>query len=291
MAESRIAEFLRARRAMVRPEDVGLPDSGRRRVPGLRREELAILAGVSIDYYTRLEQGRDHHPSEQIVDALARALRLDDDATAYLHRLARPSAVAGDGERYQLTERVRPGVIELLDAWDHTPAFVTGRYLDVLAANRLAKALSPMHAVGGNLLRAIFLDPRAGELHPDREAFGPRLVATLRAAVAPRLDDPALKALVRELSLESDEFRRLWAQHVVRDRADGVKQFPHPRLGPIELRYETFTINGHGAEGQIVVAYHAAPGSPGHHALTMLEDAGAGPRDTPATPAAARTGP
>lgn len=271
--ENRIGEFLRARRQLVRPEDVGLPGSSRRRVPGLRREELALLAGVSADYYTRLEQGRGQHPSEQVVDALARALRLDEDATAHLHQLARhPSPRPASGPR---VEYVRAGVHALLDAWDHTPAFVTGRHLDVLAANRLAVALSPLHRVGGNLLRAIFLEPDAGTAHPDRQAFAARLVATLRAAVGANLDDPALIELVRELSRASDEFRTLWAQHIVRERGDGVKHFAHPMLGDVELHYETFSVNGHGAEGQILVAYHAQPGSASERALALLESVAA----------------
>lgn len=284
MAQNRFGEFLRARRELVRPADVGLPDHGRRRVPGLRREELALLAGVSADYYTRLEQGRDQHPSEQVVDALARALRLDHDATAHLHQLARPPRTAPPP---RVVEQVRPGVLELLDAWDRTPAFVTGRHLDVLAANRLALALSPMHTVGGNLLRTIFLDPAAGAEHPDLEAFSERLVSTLRGAVGGALDDPAFLALVRELSHASDRFRRLWDRHLVRDRSDGVKRFVHPDLGEIELPYETFAVNGHGAEGQILVAYHAAPGGPAHRALARLRaETAAGDRAQPmVTPA------
>ena len=285
--ENRIGEFLRARRQLVRPEDVGLPNAGRRRVAGLRREELALLAGVSADYYTRLEQGRDQHPSEQVLDALARALQLDEAAAAHLHELARPSPRHSGGGAS--VERVRPGVRTLLETWDHTPAFVTGRLLDVLAANRLALALSPMHAVGGNLLRAIFLDPDARDAHPDRDAFGARIVATLRAAVGASLDDPRLTDLVRELSVGSDEFRRLWDRHIVRERADGWKTFEHPLLGRVELGYETFAINGRGAEGQILVAYHADPGSSSARALALLEsmsarDAEAGVTPRPASP-------
>ncbi len=266
--ENRIGEFLRARRQMVRPADVGLAAGGRRRVTGLRREELALLAGVSADYYTRLEQGRDQHPSAQVVDALARALRLDDDATAHLHELAHP----GPRRRGAVgrEEHVRPGVLALLDAWEHTPAFVTGRHLDVLAANALALALSPLHAVGGNLLRSIFLQPGARALHPDWEAFALRLVATLRAAAAPGPEDPELGALIDELSGASEEFRALWAQHLVRDRADGSKRFAHPLLGDVELRYETFAINGPGAEGQILIAYHADPAGASARALALL---------------------
>jgi len=289
--ENRIGDFLRARRELVRPEDVGLPNVGRRRVPGLRREELALLAGVSADYYTRLEQGRDQHPSEQVIDALARALQLDEDATAHLHQLARPAPWRHRaGGAAEVRERVRPGVHALLDAWEHTPAFVTGRHLDILASNALAAALSPLHRVGGNLLRSVFLDPSARDHHPDWDAFAARVVATLRAAVAPNLADSALTDLVGELSLKSDEFRSLWARHIVRDRSDGSKRFVHPLVGEIELRYETFSVNGHGAEGQILVAYHAEPGSASARALSLLEAMAAEPLDLPAvTPPPRRT--
>jgi len=271
--ENRIGEFLRARRQMVRPVDVGLAAGGRRRVTGLRREELAMLAGVSADYYTRLEQGRDQHPSAQVVEALARALRLDDDATAHLHELAHPGPRRRGAAGHD--ERVRPGVLALLEAWERSPAFVTGRHLDVLAANALAVALSPLHAVGGNLLRSIFLEPAARAVHPDWDAFAARLVATLRAAVGPGPDDPELSDLIDELSAASDDFRTLWAKHLVRDRADGSKRFAHPLLGDVELRYETFAINGPGAEGQILVAYHAEPGSAGERALALLRSGAA----------------
>ena len=266
--ENRIGEFLRARRQMVRPADVGLAAGGRRRVTGLRREELALLAGVSADYYTRLEQGRDQHPSGQVVDALARALRLDDDATAHLHELAHPGPRRRGAVAHE--EHVRPGVLALLEAWEGSPAFVTGRHLDVLAANDLAVALSPLHAVGSNLLRSIFLEPAARALHPDWDAFAVRIVATLRAAAAPGPEDPELGDLIDELSGASDEFRALWAKHLVRDRADGTKRFAHPLLGDVELRYETFAINGPGAEGQILIAYHAEPASASERALALL---------------------
>lgn len=267
---NRIGAFLRARRELVRPEDVGLPSTGRRRVPGLRREELALLAGVSADYYTRLEQGRDQHPSVQVVGALARALQLDDDATAHLHRLARPIPVPSRRRHKPAVERVRPGVRELLAAWPATPAFVTGRRLDVLAANALAEAISPLHRVGTNLLRSVFLDPGAREHNPDWEDFATRLVATLRAAAATDVDEPALTSLVGELSVKSEAFRARWGRHLVRGRADGVKRFVHPDVGPFELRYETFSVNGPGAEGQILVAYHAEPRSSASAAIARL---------------------
>lgn len=152
--ENGIGRFLRARRELVRPEDVGLPDLGRRRVPGLRREELALLAGVSADYYMRLEQGRDQHPSEQVLEALARVLLLDDDATAHLHELARPAP----RRRRAATrpERVPPELQRLLDTWSQTPAFALGRRMDVLASNALADVLYRGFTKGNNLARVFF---------------------------------------------------------------------------------------------------------------------------------------
>lgn len=290
-SDNGIGEFLRARRTLVRPEDVGLPNAGRRRVPGLRREELALLAGVSADYYTRLEQGRDQHPSDQVVEALAQALQLDDDAAAHLRRLARPGPHRPRRLRAGRAEEVRPGVLALLRAWEHSPAFITGRHLDVLASNPLARALSPLHAIGSNLLRAIFLAPAARDEHPDWDAFAARLVATLRATVVPRGDEPSLAALLDELSSGSQEFRELWARYPVRGRADGVKRFVHPLVGDLELRYETFAVNGAGASGQTLIAYHAEPGTATARALALLETIAADERVDAAVSPPPRTAP
>jgi transcriptional regulator with XRE-family HTH domain len=271
--DNRIGRFLRARRELVRPEEVGLPDLGRRRVPGLRREELALLAGVSADYYVRLEQGRDQHPSEQVLDALARALRLDDDATAHLHELARP-APRRRRRSPARPERVRPGLAALLDSWPGTPALVLGRRMDVLASNALAAALHPACATGGNMLRMVFLDLHARDVYPDLEAIAADTVAALRAAVGPDLDDPALTDLVGELSLKSKEFRRLWARHDVRDKTHGTKRILHPQVGELELHYESFAVNG--SDGQMLVTYHAEPGSRSARALALLSSIVAG---------------
>jgi transcriptional regulator with XRE-family HTH domain len=266
-ADNPIGRFLRARRELVRPEDVGLPDFGRRRVPGLRREELAMLAGVSADYYVRLEQGRDQHPSEQVLDALARALRLDDDAAAHLHELARP-APRRRRRAAARSERVRPGLLSLMDSWTHTPAFVLGRCLDVLAANRLAAALNPGCRPGGNMVRSAFLDPDAAATYPDMADIRRDTVAALRASIGPDLDDPALTELVGELSLKSEEFRRLWARHDVREKTSGRKRILHPQVGELDLLYESFAVNGAG--GQLLVTYHADANSPTAQALALL---------------------
>jgi transcriptional regulator with XRE-family HTH domain len=281
--DNRIGQFLRARRERVRPEDVGLPDFGRRRVPGLRREELATLAGVSSDYYVRLEQGRERHPSEQVIDALARALRLDEDATAHLHELARPAPrrrrAAGR------SERVRPELLRLMEAWSHTPAFVIGRRMDVLAANSLAAALHGGFAGGHNLVRLIFLDPAAPEVYPDWDEVARDTVAVLRASVGPDLDDPHLTDLVGELSLKSEKFRCLWARHDVREKTHGTKRYVHPLVGELALRYETFAVAGN--PGQMLVVYHAEPGSPTEQALALLSSIAAEQRATDTASAAA----
>jgi transcriptional regulator with XRE-family HTH domain len=273
--DNRIGQFLRARRERVRPEDVGLPDFGRRRVPGLRREELATLAGVSADYYVRLEQGRERHPSEQVIDALARALQLDDDATAHLHDLARPAPRRRRSARR--TERVRPELLRLMEAWAHTPAMVTGRHLDVLAANPLATALHGGFAAGNNLVRSLFLDPAARERYPDWDAVAKDTVAALRASVGPDLDDAHLTDLVGELSLKSERFRTLWARHDVREKTHGTKRFVHPQVGELALHYETFAVAG--SSGQVLSVYHADPGSPTEQALALLSSIAAGEQD------------
>jgi transcriptional regulator with XRE-family HTH domain len=263
---NRLGEFLRARRALVTPDDVGLPDLGRRRVAGLRREELALLAGVSVDYYVRLEQGRDTHPSEQVLDALARALCLDDDAVAHLHDLARPAPRRRRPR--ERPERVRPGVLRLLESWSAIPAFVLGRRMDVLAFNALAGMLHDGFATERNMVRLVFLDPAARDTFPDFDAVAQETVATLRAAAGADLDDPRLAELVGELSLKSDEFRRLWARHEVREKASGVKRMLHPMVGELVLGYETLRVND--APEQLVVGYHAEPGSASERALALL---------------------
>ena len=263
---NRLGEFLRARRALVTPDDVGLPDLGRRRVAGLRREELALLAGVSVDYYVRLEQGRDTHPSEQVLDALARALCLDHDAVAHLHDLARPAPRRRRPR--ERPERVRPGVLRLLESWSAIPAFVLGRRMDVLAFNALAGMLHDGFRTERNMVRLVFLDPAARDTFPEFDGVAQETVATLRAAAGADLDDPRLAELVGELSLKSDEFRRLWARHEVREKASGLKRMLHPMVGELVLGYETLRVND--APEQLVVGYHAEPGSASERALALL---------------------
>jgi transcriptional regulator with XRE-family HTH domain len=260
---SKIGEFLRARRELLQPEDVGVAVSTRRRVSGLRRDELAMLAGISTEYYTRLEQGRDQHPSPQVLDALARALQLDDDGTAHLHRLATPK------RRSVRAERIHPSLQQLLTSWQATPAYISGRYTDVLAANPLATALSPVFHPGRNIVHAAFLDPEFAKLNDDHAAGLKRVVAALRAQAGPDVDDPRLIELVGERSVRSDAFRRLWVRHDVRPfTARGVHGFTHPQVGRLTLAFDKFYVAG--AEGQLLVVYHAEPGSASEQALHLL---------------------
>jgi transcriptional regulator with XRE-family HTH domain len=265
-ATNTIGEYLRARRALVQPEDVGLPDLGRRRTPGLRREEVAMLAGVSADYYIRLEQGRDQHPSPQVLDALARALQLDEDATAHLYALAQPQV--RQRRRSSRPERATAAITELIMSWPATPAYVFGRYLDVLAANPMATALAPWFTVGENLVRGAFLDPRRRELRPDWERSLGGTVAALRINVGADTDDPRLTELVGELSLRSEEFRRLWARHDARPKGSGTTVMQHPQVGRLELSYAKLPIPD--TDRQTLSIYHAAPGSPSERALALL---------------------
>ncbi|MEO3875890.1 helix-turn-helix transcriptional regulator [Nonomuraea sp. B12E4] len=263
--ENLLGQFLRARREVLRPGDLGLPTGTRRRVAGLRRQEVAQLAGVSTDYYVRLEQGRERHPSAQVVDALARVLELEEDAAAHLHSLARRPA---RHLRTARDERVSPGLTSMMAAWPHTPAVVLGRRLTVLAANTLGAALFDGHTYRGDLLRLVFLDPDARRFYPDWDRVAVNTVAGLRAAAGTDLDDPLLVEVVAELSLRSETFRRLWARHDVRQKTHEIKRFRHRLVGELTLRYESLTVNS--APGQQLVVYQAAPGSPSEEALSLL---------------------
>ncbi|MFD9001564.1 helix-turn-helix transcriptional regulator [Streptomyces sp. NPDC059582] len=272
-AENALGGFLRARRAQLGPEDAGLPTSGRRRVPGLRREEVATLAGVSTDYYMRLEQGRERHPSQQVLEAVAKALRLDDEAVAHLFRVATPTTRRT--RRAHRVERVGPHLRRLLETWSQTPAFILGNALDVLARNRLAAALFAGFTSCDNLLRMTFLDPAARDFYRDWDRAAESCVAALRRAAGIDPDDPRLIEIVGELSMRSAEFRALWARHDVRGKSREAKLFHHAEVGDLELHYEAFTVNS--APGQQVIVYQAEPGSPAAVALALLGSLSAAP--------------
>ncbi|HEU5419158.1 MAG TPA: helix-turn-helix transcriptional regulator [Streptosporangiaceae bacterium] len=269
--QNALGEYLRARRELLDPADAGLPVVGVRRTPGLRREEVATLAGISADYYLRLEQGRDRHPSPQVLEALARVFRLDATATQHLLSLsaARPAA-----PRRPRREVVPAGIRQLLDVIN-LPAFVESRMFEVLAANQLATAVSPGLRPGVNRLRAIFLDPAERALYPDWEQAVRGMVAGFRASVGTDVDDPRIIQLVGELSLASEPFRRLWARHDIAPLAGGSMRLRHPQAGLLELRREKLPIADSG--GQILAIYHAEPGSESARLLSSLAAAGQAP--------------
>lgn len=269
-SESALGEFLRARRAQVGPAELGMPGGRGRRGAGLRREEVALLAGVSTDYYVRLEQGRERHPSEQVLDALARALVLDDDATAHLHRLARPAS----RRRARRREQVSPNLVRLMAGWPATPAVVLGRCLTVLAHNPLGRALFDGHTHSGDLVRLVFLDSDARAFYPDWDHVAATTVGALRAAAGIDPDDPRLIETVGELSVRSEAFRRLWARHDIRQKTHETKRFHHRLVGDLTLSYEALTVNS--APGQQLVVYQAEPGSPSEAALSLLGSLTAG---------------
>ncbi|MHC3470590.1 helix-turn-helix transcriptional regulator [Streptomyces sp. 7R007] len=264
-----LGDFLRSRRARIRPQDVGLPSYGRRRVPGLRREEVAQLAGVSVDYYIRLEQGRGPSVSAAVLDSLARVLRLDETEHAYLHAVAHPPR---KGERHRRpAPRVRPGVQRLLDGMDDSPAFVLGPAMDPLAWNALADAVhgfSRTEPRRRNALRMLFLEPEGRELYPDWAVCAAQSVANLRLTAGARPDDPAVRDLVGELSLKSEEFRRLWADHQVKACMYGVKRLRHPVAGLLTLPFESLSLPAE--PEQTVVVYSPEPGSETAERLALL---------------------
>jgi transcriptional regulator with XRE-family HTH domain len=271
-----LSEFLRTRRARLKPEDVGLPDYGRhRRVPGLRREELAQLAGVSVAYYTRLEQGNGRNVSAEVLDSIARALRLNDAEHSHLIHLAKPKQ--NKKRSAARAQQVRGALGQLLDSMDGVPAYVVGRRSDVLAWNRMAAALfgdwGELPERERNWARMVFLKPEYRDLFVDWEQKASDVVGYLRLDAGCHPDDPRLSALVGELSVKSGDFRRLWARHDVKEKTHGVKLLRHPLVGELTLSFETFRL-GDDPE-QSLVTYHAEPGSPSADALRLLASWGA----------------
>jgi transcriptional regulator with XRE-family HTH domain len=265
-----LREFLRSRRAKITPAEAGLPPHpGTRRVPGLRREEVAQLAGVSVDYYIRLERGRHANISEAVLDALARALRLNELERAHLFRIARPSHAR---PRPLPQQRVRPGLQLLVDTLTDVPVLVLGRRMDVLASNRLARALytdfDALPARRRNMARLLFLDERVRALHADWEEGARGTVASLRLYAGRHPHDPALAELVGELSLRDPDFRRWWAEHDVFQRTHGTKRYHHALVGDLVLGYEAFTATDD--PDQTLGIYTAEPGSPSDDRLKLL---------------------
>ena len=269
-----IKEFLTSRRARITPEQVGLATYGSRRVPGLRREEVAVLAGVSVTYYTRLERGDMHGVSDGVLEAVARALELDDAERAHLFALARAvrASVSPPRRRRATKQPLRPSVQHILDAITGACAFVRNDRLDILAANALGSALySEMFSSQGqpaNTARYIFLDPHAHELYIDWNKAAHDTVAVLRASAGRDPYDRCLSDLVGELSTQSEEFRTLWAQHNVRQHITGIKQFHHPVVGDITLTYDRLDLVAD--PGLTIFTYTAEPGSRDEETLRLL---------------------
>ncbi|MFJ8828359.1 helix-turn-helix transcriptional regulator [Streptomyces sp. NPDC102467] len=261
--ENELGDYLRARRAAVAPAEVGLPDDGPRRVPGLRRDEVALLAGMSTDYYIRLEQGRERHPSEQVLRAIAGTLRLDDAAMAHLFRLG--LSVVGT---VVAPTTVAPELLRLMDGIREAPAFVVGAAQDVLAANAMARELYRGFSRYDNLLRMIFLDPFAREFYADWDHAARIAVGNLRASSSQFPQNDRIERVVGELSTRSPAFTGLWARYEVRPRTHEDKHFRHPQVGEMHLHFEALAVTS--APGQHLSVYSAEPGSASADALVLL---------------------
>jgi transcriptional regulator with XRE-family HTH domain len=262
-----LGEYLRARRQLVTPEQAGIPVLGTRRVPGLRREEVAMLSGISAEYYLRLEQGRDRNPSTQVLQSIARVLQIDDPS--YLFSLA-----AGEPRRPRRRtvrrETLPASTARLVDELPF-PAFVEGRYFDVLAANRLATALSPRLVRGNNRLRDVFLDQAEQALFSDWERAAQTLLGAFRRSVGTDIDDPRFIELAGELSLASPLFRKLWARHDVSERLGANLTLDHPQVGPLQLDREKLAVSG--TDSAMLVIYHAQPNTDSADRLALLASA------------------
>jgi transcriptional regulator with XRE-family HTH domain len=270
--KTEIREFLTSRRAKITPEQAGITAYGARRVPGLRREELAVLAGVSVDYYTRMERGSLRGVSDSILEALARGLQLDDAERAHLFDLARATQSTTERPRRREPQKVRPSVQRMLDAMTGAPAIVQNGHLDILGANQLGRALySEMYldpARPANHARFVFLDPRARDFYPDWDNVANIIVASLHTEAGRDPYDRDLSDLVGELSTRSDVFRTRWAAHNVRIHRTGVKRVHHPTVGELELTFEMLQLTAD--PGLNLLTYSAEPDTPSEEALKLL---------------------
>ncbi|GAA3715377.1 helix-turn-helix transcriptional regulator [Microlunatus aurantiacus] len=272
--QAEVREFLSSRRAKVTPESAGVISFGARRVPGLRRAEVAQLAGVSVEYYTRLERGNLAGVSEAVLEGLVSALRLDESERAYLFDLARAASAPATPRRPRRAAELRPSIQRLLDAMTGLPAFVRNGRLDVLAVNAMGRALYSQAYEGHrgaqplNLARFVFLDPRAHLLHPNWSESASTSVSILRTEAGRNPYDKGLTDLVGELSTRSEEFRTRWAAHDVRLHRSGTKHFRHPAVGDLELSFDALELPGE--VGLTLTAYSAEPGTPAADNLALL---------------------
>lgn len=275
---SELSDFLRSRRAALTPEEIGLPQlAERRRVPGLRREEVALAAGLSVTHYTRLEQGRVHQVSDSVLRAIARTLRLTPDESGHLMDLARPEAITSRRAQTPRTSGAAPGVRQLIDTFTDTPALVLDRRNDILAWNAMGHLLLGMHlpfdAPGHpdrrpNLTRMLFLDEHNRDLYPRWHEEAQLAVASLRLVAGRHPHDKQLAELIGELTMNSEEFAQRWARHPVRTCVAGTKEIDHPLVGSMELSFQSLLLPE--AAGQRVIAYTARPGSSSDAALRLL---------------------
>lgn len=257
--DSALADFLRNRRAALQPSDVGLPCGPRRRVAGLRREEVAALAGVSTEYYLRIEQGRETNPSDQVLGAIGRALRLDDVTTAYLYDLV-PRCT-----KRRVLKDLNPAIQSLIDSWPHCAAHIYDTSLNVVAANPIARALFPAFEMGINPVRSLFIDPVFRRLYQDWDTVTEWTVRWVRAYAAHN-PDSELTAVIDELLADSDRFRTLWACPTVNHDDSGTVDVVHPEIGPLSLLYQHMTLGS----GHMIVIYWPEPNSASERGLQRL---------------------
>jgi transcriptional regulator with XRE-family HTH domain len=293
-SHSEIREFLMTRRARLTPEQAGLPDfGGRRRVDGLRREEVALMAGISVEYYTRLERGNATGVSEQVLDGISRALQLNDAEHAHLLDLIRAATASPGAARRRASAKagqVSPGIRQMIDAMHGVAVVIQNGRGDVIAANTLGRALyAPLfeQPQTPSFGRFVFLDPRSHDFYRDWDSAAEQTVALLRSEAGRSPHDRALSNLVGELSTRSNIFRTLWASHNVREHRTGVKELHHPVVGDLTLSYEGLQVTS--APGLLMLPYTAEPGSESHEKLQLLaawattpHEATSSPRPAPA---------
>jgi transcriptional regulator with XRE-family HTH domain len=270
-----LGEFLTSRRAKVTPQQAGLPDfGGRRRVPGLRREEVALIAGMSAEYYKRIERGNATGASEAVIDGISRALKLDDAEHAHLYDLIRAANAGTHPQRRRQTRKAQlsPGMQQTIDAMSTVPVFVQNGRLDAVATNSLGRALFSVMFEDArppvNAARFVFLDPRAQDFYQDWEANTRQIVAILRAEAGRSPSDRQLSDLVGELSTRSDLFRKLWGSHDVRQHGTGTKSIHHPVVGDLDLTYQGMDLSSD--PGLQMLVFSAEPGSASHDGLQLL---------------------